>query len=1059
MASIKELVAKLKLDSADFEKGISKGTVATTAFSAAVGALAISVISMAQEFAKLEDESIKMARSIGESVEEFSKLRYAAGMSGIETESFAKSMKLLSENSEETRRKLAVMGVTSTDVAGHARSHTAVLADLADKFQKITDPVKRSQAAIEVFGAKGANMVNILKDGAKGLLDLTLEAERYGSVITTQAAEASELYQDNLERSRAAVDGLKRAVSDSIIEFINQGGVMQKVDNFLIDLRKGWENLSPEVKTFIITTGAVVAVLSAVVAVIGAVKIAIQLLGQSIISLVTNPFGLVLLAAAAVVTIFILMGDETSKLVNEYKKMNSAVNESLPIFEELSKKQNKNAVETHELAKAQDALLEIAIAAGKGTQFLNSSYEDQAKLIRSITEEKRKEMLAKAEALEAEIKNLIIQKEINLQRELMDQKIGTTTGMIKQMASAITGNYSLMFSETILTNKKLTETQENLKKIRDAIGDVKKKFTTEGGFNFDKGQIHEMTDFLVSEYTKAFINIQKQAIDYYDGIASMERKTILNNTQQSDLIRLNALLAANVQRDKLLDLQSRNELDKFRKFIEDESQLKRDALTKESEEALKAIDFNKENELRKIKEKYKEMGSLTLGQTIDMLKEENAVTEKANQEKAKVSEAVSRKSWAIIAEDIKKTISEITSLAGSIASVWQQFTDLAANKIKREEEIRQRDFEVQKNQMKKNYDEQRAIIDDSDTQEIQNLKDKYDAQLQLLKDQQDAEATARDAAANERLLAMDDEFQAAKAKMQADFEERMAIEAEQYAERQAVIDQETVDKEQRQLIDTMNQAAWDAYAEQQKQINEQNLANLAKTFADKRKGINDSLNDAVKISNASNAEAIKKIEDQKATDIAAAEKKKTDDLATIDKKFAADSAELDKKSAQSKWDAEVAQFEATKNSQIASLIITSINAAASAFANLASIPVVGWALGIAAAGAIGVYMYEKIDEIRNSVPIKPASLMAEGGFLGGNFSHAMGGIPLTAESGEVIIDRERTAKLYDSIDNQRGKTVQISFESGAIVISKAENIDEITEAVSVQMGKKLRGAF
>jgi len=132
-------------------------------------------------------------------------------------------------------------------------------------------------------------------------------------------------------------------------------------------------------------------------------------------------------------------------------------------------------------------------------------------------------------------------------------------------------------------------------------------------------------------------------------------------------------------------------------------------------------------------------------------------------------------------------------------------------------------------------------------------------------------------------------------------------------------------------------------------------------------------------------------------------------------------------------------FEKNKEVQVGQAIINTLQSSISAFASLASIPVVGPVLGaIAAAAALaaGYATVQKIQETSytsslKSTPSTQGSMYAEGGLLTGR-SHNMGGIRTSMgelEGGEFVMNRRATANFLpllesiNSIGNTRGPEV------------------------------------
>lgn len=140
-------------------------------------------------------------------------------------------------------------------------------------------------------------------------------------------------------------------------------------------------------------------------------------------------------------------------------------------------------------------------------------------------------------------------------------------------------------------------------------------------------------------------------------------------------------------------------------------------------------------------------------------------------------------------------------------------------------------------------------------------------------------------------------------------------------------------------------------------------------------------------------------------------------------------------------------FEKNKSVQVGQAIISTLQSSISAFASLATIPVVGPALGaIAAAAALaaGYATVQQIQETTYTSSLKSSSggsstpsTYAEGGLLMGR-SHDLGGIRTSMgelEGGEFVMNRRATANFLpllesiNSIGNTRGPEVPVAAQA------------------------------
>ena len=175
------------------------------------------------------DALSKMSAKTGESVENLSKLQYAADLSGVSSEELGKSMsKLASEiasagsGSEKSAKLFASLGIPLRNADSSLRSTGDVLADLATHFQAMPDGVGKTALAVEIFGERlGARMIPLLNSGADGLKALGDELEALGAVMSTALAKESEAFNDNLSRLGKLSESTGIAVGNALIPSLN----------------------------------------------------------------------------------------------------------------------------------------------------------------------------------------------------------------------------------------------------------------------------------------------------------------------------------------------------------------------------------------------------------------------------------------------------------------------------------------------------------------------------------------------------------------------------------------------------------------------------------------------------------------------------------------------------------------------------------------------------------------------------------------------------------------------------------------------------------------------
>lgn len=231
----------LGLDSAQFTSGMKNAQTGLQRFAgiAKAGALAIGSAMVAAGGAMAlamrgviddADRMYELSQSLGVTVEDLSRMRYAAELSGVSLEGLEKSIKKLStalydasqSATGPAAKALAALGISATDAAGNVRPAIAVIGDMAAKFETMPNGVAKTALAIKVFGKSGADMIPMLNEGRAGLTAMYEEAEQLGIVLDTETAAAAERFNDNLTRLGKTKDGIITKITAGMLPSLEQ---------------------------------------------------------------------------------------------------------------------------------------------------------------------------------------------------------------------------------------------------------------------------------------------------------------------------------------------------------------------------------------------------------------------------------------------------------------------------------------------------------------------------------------------------------------------------------------------------------------------------------------------------------------------------------------------------------------------------------------------------------------------------------------------------------------------------------------------------------------------
>jgi len=211
-------------------KGLGEDLQRVQALAAgALGAAGISaaaslggVLTLAKTAADTADQMGKLAQSTGVTVEELSRLAFAASLSNATLEDVSKGLVKLSLDANTGGKRLAELGVEALDASGQVKSANVLFAEVAERFAALPDGVAKTTAAVALFGEEGTKLVPLLNGGAEGLRQMADESDRFGRTISGEQARRAAEFNDNLTRLQALAQGAGQSIGLALIPEMNR---------------------------------------------------------------------------------------------------------------------------------------------------------------------------------------------------------------------------------------------------------------------------------------------------------------------------------------------------------------------------------------------------------------------------------------------------------------------------------------------------------------------------------------------------------------------------------------------------------------------------------------------------------------------------------------------------------------------------------------------------------------------------------------------------------------------------------------------------------------------
>lgn len=228
-----------------FTASMSRATRGVTTFSRAVTAAALklapliagvsAIVGIQRQFSEL-DKMAKTARRMGLASESLMGLSHAADLAGVSSSQLISSMERMQRRIGSAGSKMDATAISLRRM-GLSAEHLSrlpldtVLLTIADRMSMVSSQTEKAALAYQIFGRSGLQMVQMLDDGAQGLLASMQEAKDLGiaweesdlkliedanDAITRMRASAKGIFQLLAVRSAPYVEALAKAAKDFI---------------------------------------------------------------------------------------------------------------------------------------------------------------------------------------------------------------------------------------------------------------------------------------------------------------------------------------------------------------------------------------------------------------------------------------------------------------------------------------------------------------------------------------------------------------------------------------------------------------------------------------------------------------------------------------------------------------------------------------------------------------------------------------------------------------------------------------------------------------------------
>jgi hypothetical protein len=258
MADIAKLVARLELQSSQFQTELEKTNKKILGFQRQTTASLSKIERSAKEFSRIMtgaiagigfgalatgirnavsqgDELLRLSKRMGTTVESLSALQYVAKQSDVEfrtlsssLDTMAKNLGMAADDGGRAKKAIAELGLDAKKLAGLTLD--SQLESIADAMASVTNPTQRTMIAMQLFGSAGADLIPVLAGGSAGIRTLKEEAKALGFVLNDSAAKDLAAADEAIKKLTSSYDAFWRTVAVGTVGVAEFLGIMKADD-------------------------------------------------------------------------------------------------------------------------------------------------------------------------------------------------------------------------------------------------------------------------------------------------------------------------------------------------------------------------------------------------------------------------------------------------------------------------------------------------------------------------------------------------------------------------------------------------------------------------------------------------------------------------------------------------------------------------------------------------------------------------------------------------------------------------------------------------------------
>ena len=334
--------------------------------SAAAGGALVGLVAMGVKAGVAADDINTLAKQTGLSTAEIQKFMYASDMIDVPLETLTGSMAKLTRNMDGAREgtgaaadAFKALGVSVTDnVTGELRNNQDVFDEVITKLGDVANETERNAIAMAIFGKSAQDLNPLILGGADALSQLGAEAEAAGLILSQDALDSANEFNDAIDKLKATAAGSFAKLGTEIATLLTPmleglAETIGKVLDWITNLDQGTLAIILTILAVVAGIGPLLIAIGNVITAVGVITTALPVLGTAFAAL-TGPIGIAIAAIVAIIAIGVALyknWDEVKaaaqKLWENIKQRFNEIKEAItkPIGEAINTLKNINLIE------------------------------------------------------------------------------------------------------------------------------------------------------------------------------------------------------------------------------------------------------------------------------------------------------------------------------------------------------------------------------------------------------------------------------------------------------------------------------------------------------------------------------------------------------------------------------------------------------------------------------------------------------------------------------------------------------------------------------------------